>query len=314
MSSMDPSAGSLLRADPTLLIAEQVAKERCILFLGAGVHFGPPDGSPFAYPEDQRPPTGGTLSRELAKACGFERQFPGESPGDLQRVSACYEHFHRSRKKLTDTVCAAVQRGRAPSPVLRALAELPFALVVTTNYDTLFETALRDLGKTPFVGVYSPAQDAIVDEPAEPTAASPFVIKLHGDVQDPSSLVITDEDYIRFVMRMGDKDPHNPVPETFRFYFKRWPTLFVGYSLRDYNLRLLFQTLRWKMDRADIPVTYSVDPRPDPLILAVLQDQRQYVTFLAEDAWEFVPRLYRRVTGKVMAAALAPKPEAEVAA
>ncbi len=302
MSSMDPSSGAVALADSsTRFIAEQVARERCILFLGAGVHFGPPKGSSFVYPEEERPPTGATLSRDLAAECDFERTCPGDSPGDLQRVSACYELAPgRNRQMLVQRVVRAVQHGRKPSPVLRALARLPFPLVVTTNYDQLFETALRDAGKMPFVGVYSPTQDTIVAEPAEPTAEAPFVIKLHGDVQSPSSLVITDEDYIRFVMRMGDKDPHNPVPETFRFFFKRWPTLFVGYSLRDYNLRLLFQTLRWKMDKADIPVTYSVDPYPDPLILAVLQDQRRYVTFLAEDAWEFVPRLFQQVTGKEM--------------
>ena len=35
-------------------------------------------------------------------------------------------------------------------------------------------------------------------------------------------------------------------------YLTDWTTLFVGYSLLDYNLRLLFKTLRWKIDSANL--------------------------------------------------------------
>jgi hypothetical protein len=58
------------------------------------------------------------------------------------------------------------------------------------------------------------------------------------------------EDYIDFILRMSDKDPLNPVPKEIKPWFYYWPTLFLGYSLMDYNLRLLFRTLRWKMDPA----------------------------------------------------------------
>ena len=37
------------------LVADAVRKRQCILFLGAGVHAPPPEGSPFAYPAEQRP-------------------------------------------------------------------------------------------------------------------------------------------------------------------------------------------------------------------------------------------------------------------
>src|SRR5882762_10616287 len=116
---------------------------------------------------------------------------------------------------------------------------------------------------------------------------------MHGCVSDPNSIVVTDEDYILFVMRMGDSPPYHAVPERLQVKFKRWPTLFVGYSLLDYNLRLLFKTLRWKMDKAKFPTTYSVDPYPDPLIFDVWYNQNKYVTFIAQDVWNFVPELYR---------------------
>jgi hypothetical protein len=199
-----------------------------------------------------------------------------------------------------DTIIGQVDGDTRPSPVLRALAGLRFPMVATTNYDQLFEAALQDHGKRPTVCVYEPEPRSTGKIPPEPTPEAPLVIKLHGDVGQRDSLVATDEDYIKFIMRMGDKEPDNPIPETFRYYFKRWSTLFVGYSLKDYNLRLLFQTLRWKMDPSYRPRTFSVDPRPDPLVLDMLESQQKYVTFVAEDAWQFVPRLYREVTGKEM--------------
>jgi hypothetical protein len=112
---------------------------------------------------------------------------------------------------------------------------------------------------------------------------------------------VTDEDYIQFVLRMSDKEPYDPIPLSLKHFLKRWTTLFVGYSLLDYNLRLLFKTLRWRVDAAKVPDMYSVDVRPDPLILDVWQSQHRYVTFIAQDVWSFVPTLYELVRGEELA-------------
>jgi hypothetical protein len=99
---------------------------------------------------------------------------------------------------------------------------------------------------------------------------------------------------------MSNKDPYDPLPLTLKYHLTGWTTLFVGYSLLDYNLRLLFKSLRWKIDSANVPDMYSVDRSPDPLILSVWHDQRRYVRFIAQDVWAFVPELYRLVLGKEM--------------
>ena len=44
--------------------------------------------------------------------------------------------------------------------MLRALAELGFPLVITTNYDQLFESALTAAGQQPRVAVYTPNLEA----------------------------------------------------------------------------------------------------------------------------------------------------------
>lgn len=278
------------------LVADGVRRQQCILFLGAGVHAPPPEGSPFEYPADQRPPSGAALSRELASRCGLADNHPTEDVGHLQRVALFFE-IERSRHQLVEAVRNSVQVNRRPSPMLRALAALDFPLVITTNYDQLLEHALAAAGKHPRVAVYTPELEPTTDY-RDPTPESPVVFKIHGDIDHPESLVVTDEDYIQFVLRMSNKDPYDPVPLTLKFYLTGWTTLFVGYSLLDYNLRLLFKTLRWKIDSANLPDMYSVDYHPDPLIFDVWHNQRRYVKFIAQDVWSFVPRLYELVRGE----------------
>jgi hypothetical protein len=280
-------------------IAKNVKRGECILFLGAGVHYPPPEGSEYIYEAAQQPKLGNGLSKQLAESCQLLVQHPKEDVTNLQRVSLFYEKFN-SRGSLVQEVKKIVSEGKQPSPAVCALAELDFPLVITTNYDQLFEKALRKVGKNPQVGIYNKDEFAQATDYRSFSVEEPFIFKIHGDIDKPESMVITDEDYIHFVLRMTDKDPYHPVPLTFRYQFTRWPTLFIGYSLIDYNLRLLFKTLRWKIDQANIPETYSVGPFPDPLILDVWQNQRRYVKFIVQDLWMFVPKLYKIIKGKEM--------------
>jgi hypothetical protein len=291
--------------DPTSVIgqiADDVRNGHCILFLGAAVHAPPPEDSPFEYLEAQRPPLGSALSRSLAEDCGLSQEHPTEDPANLQRVALFYE-IRRSRRQLVEAIKNAVQAGKEPSPVVRALAELNFPRVITTNYDQLFEDGLRLAGKRPRTSVYNPRKDNPTEDPPSPTPESPIVYKLHGDIDKGDTVVVTDEDYIQFLYRMLDKDLYNPVPLKLKADLTERTTLFVGYSLLDYNLRLLFKALRWGSDPAYLPEMYSVDFRPDPLVLRVAEGPSSAygnVKFVVQDVWAFVPQLYELVLGKGM--------------
>ncbi|MEA2335070.1 MAG: hypothetical protein QOG40_1560, partial [Solirubrobacteraceae bacterium] len=273
-------------------VAKAVTAGRCLLFLGAGVHAGPSADKPFSYPTASRPPLGGELAQRLADGCDFRREFPHETPPSLQRVALCYEMKH-GRDGLVRCLDEEILRAATPSPLLRALAQLPFPLVVTTNYDRLFEKALQAAGKDPDVSVYDKSDETPPTDYPDPTAARPFLFKIHGDIRQPGSIVITDEDYIHFILRMGKE---RAVPKTVLYRFSTWPTLFIGYSLLDFNLRVLFRTLRFSVDLA--PTSYSIDHRPDPLIVSVWGERDRLVRFIAQDVWAIVPELYQRVTGK----------------
>ena len=70
------------------------------------------------------------------------------------------------------------------------------------------------------------------------------------------------------------------------------------------ELRLLFRTLRWKIQPSVRPPTFSVDLYPDILIRAtygILESQmakEPLVTFIARDIWKFVPSLYEHIFNK----------------
>ena len=66
------------------------------------------------------------------------------------------------------------------------------------------------------------------------------IYKIHGSVRSDGdkwdSFVITEEDYVRLLARMKQA-----VPKSFREYFEKRAFLFLGYGLKDWNLRVLLK-------------------------------------------------------------------------
>jgi hypothetical protein len=312
---------------------DAVKRRECILFIGAGVHYPPPPDLPeYNYPPELRPPLGAEFSQALARECQrkmlessridpldhddkraerakdyrAKRAYLKKHRDDLQRTSWFYELNHQ-REQLIKRVSETVDSAKKPSAIVRALAEIDFPIVITTNYDRLYEQALGLFAKTVSPIIYNPERNA---EPTQlrglPKNDGRWLFKIHGCVSHPESIVITDEDYIRFAMRMNDVEEFHPIPQRIRSQLSDWPTLFVGYSLLDYNLRLLFRTLRWRIKASQRPPTFSLDLFPDLLIRAtygVLESElakEPLVTFIARNIWRFVPHLYEHILGRDM--------------
>jgi SIR2-like protein len=285
-------------------IVEAVKERKCILFLGAMASAPTPPGCRYEY--SNAPPNGGELSKQLAEMSGYTDEADPKN-SNLQRVSLHFQYREGGSRAglVTEIKRRVAADGIVPSPALHMLAALPFPIIITTNYDHLFDQALRqartvsdDAFKDPIVMVYDPD---LKREPTfvtpEPTEKKPVLVKLHGDIDRPESIVITEEDYLVFIQKMSDKH-HHPLHENLLFRINNWHVLFVGYSLKDYNLRLLFRTLRWHVDPANIPLSFSVDPKPDNLIVSVWQSRdKPMVSFVREDLWSFVPALYEACLG-----------------
>lgn len=283
-------------------ISKSVKAGKCILFLGAMASAAPPPADS-GFHAGALPPSGRVLSEKLASLSNY----PDDDTTNLQRVALFFEWQEgKSRQSLVNAVAEEVAaRHLVPSPALHMLAALPFRITITTNYDQLFEQALYaaktldGLAKRPRITVYDPNRSGPPESvPLDPLEEQPILLKLHGDITKPESIVITEEDYITFIQRMGMIERH-PIDQRIRARMMEWPTLFIGYSLKDYNLRLLFKTLRWQVDTANYPLSFSVDPFPDNLIVSVWQRGPQpMVSFIEEDLWKFVPALYKAVIGR----------------
>jgi hypothetical protein len=133
-------------------IIESVKTGKCILFLGAMASAAaPPKDSQFQY--TAMPPSGGALSEKLAVQSGY----PDPDRTNLQRVALFFQcREGMSRKDLVDAIKAEVAAPEiSPSPALHMLAALPFRIIITTNYDRLFESASEG-SKSIYSVVFSP--------------------------------------------------------------------------------------------------------------------------------------------------------------
>jgi hypothetical protein len=147
---------------------------------------------------------------------------------------------------------AAVREALQPQGPLpathRDIVRTPFACAVTTNFDDLLERAYLESGG---------------DRPPAPTGAELdrhgdlllrgafFVLKAHGDLATPASLVFTADDYRRIVHA-------NPAFQAVMSgILMTHAILFVGYSLNDVNFRLLLDS-QLTTFRGRVPPRFAV--------------------------------------------------------
>ncbi len=156
------------------------------------------------------------------------------------------------------------------------LVRLPLRTMFTTNYDELIELAFRQADQSLRVSV-TPAE-FIAHRQERPDR---HLVKLHGSIDQPTSIVLTRDDYAR---------SRRDRAEIFRFLgdelrYSRF--LFVGFSLSDPNFSLVYDDARLALDGA-LPQSYVVQGHPDPVKEAYLRSLG--VNAISLDWWEDLPQ------------------------
>jgi hypothetical protein len=268
------------------LILRRVRDEKCVPFLGAGASLG--------FHESPGLPT----ASQLAEAVAREANYPGRDKTDLLRVAQYYElnsDAHAPRQFIRDQLMV---KGVRPSPVHRNIAALPFHYVLTTNFDNLMEQAFRDEGKTPSVAVYEARANTQTLQTA--TLREPLVYKLHGDLDRINTMLVTEDHVIEFLACMLLGDP--PLPSVIKGLFDDSSILFIGYGLRDWNIRVMMRAMRGRK-KGQLPdrASFAIQKRPAEQDLAVewessvmYWDKRENLKAFDMDAVEFVAELKRR--------------------
>jgi len=125
------------------------------------------------------------------------------------------------------------------------LARLPFPVYLTTNYDDFLVQALRAANKTPVREICRWNERLRRTVPSEfdapsglvPSSDAPLVYHLHGHLERPETLVLTEDDYFDFLVNV----PQVGIPPLVQEVLSATSLLFVGYSLADWNFRVLFR-------------------------------------------------------------------------
>jgi len=235
---------------------------KVIPFLGAGASLGGRRGRKEWTPSNIKfLPSGVELARVLADEANFPSR-DSRDVDDLAKVSSYYSEIS-GRPTLRGRLREVFNKEYRYGPVHEFLAKVPASLlIVVANYDTLVEQAYRAAGRPYDLVVYPADRKEIANAvmwwrhgESEPVVKAPnelqidlsnttVIYKMHGTIvpqaKEWDSFVITEEDYVEFLSRMTT---NTAVPALFFPCFRERSFLFLGYGLRDWNLRLVLKNL-----------------------------------------------------------------------
>jgi hypothetical protein len=139
-----------------------------------------------------------------------------------------------------------------------AFADVPFDIVITTNFDFLLEKAYETRRKS-YYSIVEEEQLAInsVGYDLYSQNKTTAILKIHGDLNHPKRMVLTEEDYDLYAER-------SPLMSTFiaNLLVMRTP-LFISYRLEDPDFRAIWQIIGsrlGKLRRAAYTLSVTADP------------------------------------------------------
>ncbi len=142
---------------------------------------------------------------------------------------------------------------------LYLLAKLPLPVYVTTSHHDFLERALAAAGKHPrmlvcdWFGNSTPLEhriewfgdppDAGEDVNSHPTDVNPIVCHLYGLEIYPETIVISEDDYMQFLVKVSEDRNNIPLKLREALGNPRAAMLLLGYPLRGWDFRVLFRGL-----------------------------------------------------------------------
>ncbi len=263
-----------LGAPPYKIIAECFKNKSLVPFLGSAASYvGAKSGSPL--------PSASQLATELLGG----QSFPGLRSDELAQVAQYIEEIQADRLYLLQQISHRFFNGlhvdyaTTFTDFLTSMPECMIPkLIITTNYDVLVERVL-EVRNVPYIALSSIRTGKYagrwvcyrsVEAPLTPDSiklskdvhelvlesdelgvSGPIVIyKLHGTAklelgeQTLDSIVLTENDSVDFIAN----DTLRKIPDRLLYRLRRSRLLFLGYSLKDWNLRILLRQI-WNLQR-----------------------------------------------------------------
>ena len=238
-------------------------------------------------------PVLGTDVAELTVRLAQRFGYPDDSGRATLPLVAQYIAVMKGSGPLYDELHDLLDADLPPTPLHRFLASLPpllrerglpQQLLVTTGYDTALERAFEEAGEAfdvvsylaagrnrgRFCHIAADGTGSLIEEPNTYATElsldrNTVILKLHGQVERSAarqweSFVVTEDDYIDY---LAQTEVASAVPVSVAAKLRRSHFLFLGYTMADWNLRVVLHRL-W----GDHPLSYhswAVQPEPKPL-------------------------------------------------
>jgi hypothetical protein len=215
---------------PVALIAELAAR-RCIVFLGAGA-----SANCMSADKTCNPPLWGDFLKKLKSAI--------PSGTDFSSIDSLIEkeRFLDAAEVILGKVTPAdftriirqlfVTPRYSPSKIHEAVLDIDPKIVVTTNYDDIYDNYCRSGLANDGYNICKYYEPHLVNDLRSPVR---LIIKAHGCVSDPSRIVLTRSEYFK------ERQQHGFFYEILDALFLTNTILFLGYSLSDPDIQLVLE-------------------------------------------------------------------------
>ncbi|MDQ4132035.1 MAG: SIR2 family protein [Actinomycetota bacterium] len=244
----------MIRDTDWKVLVDKIRRKQCTPFLGAGL-------------SEPHVPLGSEFSERLAREFGYPLTDVWNLPRVAQYVATNYRDSQFAKGQVADLILACERQPpdfSSPSQPHRILADLRLPMYLTTNYDRFMTRALETVVSEVSTRVcrwnYETrlAEDALLPTP---TADRPLVYHLHGVATNIASMLLTEDDYVDFLME-AQADLAQVVPAPIQEALGTTSLLFVGYSLNDWNFRVLMRSIMRKINKSSKRMNISVQLPP----------------------------------------------------
>ena len=206
-------------------VQEARENNRLVIFVGSGVS------------RNSDIPTWGDLIEKIAKKIRYKEEITQDK---YLLIPEYYYLKDRSRKhtKYYKFISDALATDKGSNAIDEIIFSILPEHIITTNYDFLLENTTN-----PNVNMYEViAQDSDLLSKAN----NRYIIKMHGSLDNPQTIVLKESDYI-------DYEQNHPLISTYiRSLLINHTFLFVGYSLNDNNLNLIIGWIEYFRKQHDV--------------------------------------------------------------
>ena len=125
----------------------------------------------------------------------------------------------------------------------RVMADMQLPIYITTGWTDLLQDALRDREREPVTLMFPWNYHIPAARPrVEPSIKNPLVYHLYGRLDRPETLVLTENDYFDWMTAWVAA--RKSIPPSVQRALTASSLLFLGYSLDDWDFRVIFQGIK----------------------------------------------------------------------